>query len=149
MDAFKEIRGIIPPMTTPFTDGGKVDEEALRKDVRYLVEEAGVHGLAVSGSTGEGHTVTLEETRLLTASAIAEAGGRVPVITGIIANSTREAIEKGKAVGDHMLSGAVMNPKAIRELIPDFEAQGFPTEYVCDYAGFWVFHPAGKLSVPI
>ncbi|HZO09367.1 MAG TPA: NAD(P)/FAD-dependent oxidoreductase, partial [Myxococcota bacterium] len=58
-------------------------------------------------------------------------------------------IEKGAAVGDHMLSGAVMNPKAIRELVPDFEQQGFPTEYVCDYAGFWVFHPKGKLSVPV
>jgi len=58
-------------------------------------------------------------------------------------------IEKGAAVGDHMLSGAVMNPKAIRELVPDFAQQGFPTEYVCDYAGFWVFHPKGKLSVPV
>jgi electron-transferring-flavoprotein dehydrogenase len=58
-------------------------------------------------------------------------------------------IEKGAAVGDHMLSGAVMNPKAIRELVPDFEQQGFPTEYVCDYAGFWIFHPKGKLSVPV
>jgi electron-transferring-flavoprotein dehydrogenase len=45
-------------------------------------------------------------------------------------------LEKAKSVGDHMLSGAVMNPKALRELVPDFEAQGFPTEYVCNYAGF-------------
>ena len=58
-------------------------------------------------------------------------------------------LEKGAAVGDHMLSGAVMNPKTIRELVPDFEAQGFPTEYVCDYAGFWLFHPKGKISSPI
>jgi electron-transferring-flavoprotein dehydrogenase len=58
-------------------------------------------------------------------------------------------LEKSANVGDHMLSGAVMNPRAIRELVPDFEAQGFPTEHVCDYAGFWVFHPKGKLSVPI
>jgi hypothetical protein len=42
-----------------------------------------------------------------------------------------------------------MNPKAIRELIPDFEQQGFPTEYVCNYAGFWLFHPKGKLAVPV
>ena len=41
-------------------------------------------------------------------------------------------IEKGAEVGDHMLSGAVMNPRAIRELMPDFQEQGFPTEYVCD-----------------
>jgi electron-transferring-flavoprotein dehydrogenase len=57
-------------------------------------------------------------------------------------------LEKGASVGDHMLSGAVMNPKALRELVPDFEAQGFPTEYVCTYAGFWMFHPKGKLSLP-
>jgi electron-transferring-flavoprotein dehydrogenase len=58
-------------------------------------------------------------------------------------------IEKGANVGDHMLSGAVMNPKALRELVPDFEQQGFPTEHVCDYAGFWLFHPKGKLDVPV
>jgi len=58
-------------------------------------------------------------------------------------------LEKGASVGDHMLSGAVMNPKALRELVPDFEQQGFPTEYVCSYAGFWIFHPKGKLNVPI
>src|SRR5262249_49788293 len=58
-------------------------------------------------------------------------------------------LEKGASVGDHMLSGAVMNPKAIRELVPDFQQQGFPTEHVCDYAGFWIYHPKGKLSVPV
>jgi electron-transferring-flavoprotein dehydrogenase len=58
-------------------------------------------------------------------------------------------IEKSASVGDHMLSGAVMNPKAIQELVPDFEQQGFPTEYICDYAGFWLFHPRGKLNIPI
>jgi electron-transferring-flavoprotein dehydrogenase len=58
-------------------------------------------------------------------------------------------LEKGAAVGDHMLSGACMNPKAIRELVPDFEQQGFPTEYVCDYAGFWMFHPKGVIRSPI
>jgi electron-transferring-flavoprotein dehydrogenase len=58
-------------------------------------------------------------------------------------------LEKSASVGDHMLSGACMNPKALRELVPDFEQQGFPTEYVCTYAGFWMFHPKGKLSLPV
>ena len=57
-------------------------------------------------------------------------------------------LEKGAAIGDHMLSGAVMNPMGIRELVPDFVEEGFPTEYVCDYAGFWIFHPKGKISAP-
>src|ERR687885_1141485 len=37
-------------------------------------------------------------------------------------------IEKGASVGAHILSGAVMDPRALRELIPDFEAQGAPLE---------------------
>src|SRR5919109_790650 len=37
-------------------------------------------------------------------------------------------IEKGATVGAHILSGSVMDPKALRELIPDFEAQGAPLE---------------------
>ncbi|MFN2598859.1 MAG: 4Fe-4S dicluster domain-containing protein [Pyrinomonadaceae bacterium] len=37
-------------------------------------------------------------------------------------------IEKGAYVGAHILSGAVMDPKALRELIPDFESQGAPLE---------------------
>src|SRR4051794_4959657 len=38
------------------------------------------------------------------------------------------AIEKGAAVGSHILSGAVMDPKALRELIPNFEEAGAPLE---------------------
>ncbi len=37
-------------------------------------------------------------------------------------------IEKGAYVGAHILSGAVMDPRALKELIPDFEAQGAPIE---------------------
>ncbi len=37
-------------------------------------------------------------------------------------------IEKGASVGAHILSGAVMDPKALRELIPDFVEQGAPLE---------------------
>ena len=39
-------------------------------------------------------------------------------------------IEKGASVGAHILSGAVMDPKALRELLPDFEEQGAPIEAV-------------------
>src|SRR5256714_10384592 len=37
-------------------------------------------------------------------------------------------IEKGASVGAHILSGAVMDPKALAELIPDFIEQGAPVE---------------------
>ncbi len=37
-------------------------------------------------------------------------------------------IEKGASVGAHILSGSVMDPRALRELIPDFIEQGAPLE---------------------
>src|SRR6266576_3715818 len=37
-------------------------------------------------------------------------------------------IEKGATVGAHILSGAVMDPKALKELMPDFVEQGAPLE---------------------
>jgi len=39
-------------MTTPFDAAGRVDADAFRADLRYLIETAKVHGLAVCDSTG-------------------------------------------------------------------------------------------------
>ena len=98
MTAFgpEAIRGIVPPMTTPFSASGAIDEAAFRAEARFLLE-AGVHGLAVGGSTGEGHALSTEEVRRLTEIAIEEAHGRVPVVAGIIVDSTRQAIKRGGA----------------------------------------------------
>ena len=90
----KDIYGIAPPVITPFDSNEELDEAALRRDVRFLIEKAGVHGLAVGGSTGEGHTLSTQELRTSVAAAIEEAHGRVPIIAGIIADSTRQAIER-------------------------------------------------------
>ena len=49
------IEGIVPPMATPFAEDESIDEAALRAEVEYLISSAGVHGVAVGGSTGEGH----------------------------------------------------------------------------------------------
>ena len=37
-------------------------------------------------------------------------------------------LEKASEIGAHCLSGAVLDPRALRELVPDFEAQGAPLE---------------------
>lgn len=96
----EQIRGIIPPIVTPFREDGSLDEELHRREVRYMVETAGVHGLAVCGSTGEGHTLSTEECRSLVAWTMEEVDGRIPVIAGVIAESTRAAIERGNALKD-------------------------------------------------
>ena len=90
------IRGITPPMTTPFTETGAIDEAAFRAETRFLLD-AGVHGLAVGGSSGEGHALSTDEVCRLTELAVEEADGKVPVIAGIIVDSTQQAIERGSA----------------------------------------------------
>src|SRR5215510_13501506 len=58
-------------------------------------------------------------------------------------------IEKGAAVGSHILSGAVMDPKALRELIPDFESQGAPLESPVNEDHFLYLTPKLALRSPI
>ena len=85
---FENITGIIPPMVTPFDAEGRVDEALHRADVRALLA-AGVHGLAVCGSTGEGHAVTTEETRAITSATVEEAAGRYPSLPALSPTAPR------------------------------------------------------------
>ena len=101
--------GIIPPMTTPFDGAGELDEGAVRAQTRWLIE-AGVHGLAAGGSTGEGHALDQDELRRLVATVADEAAGRVPVIAGIIVDSTRDAIRRGQAVADLGIAALQVTP---------------------------------------
>ena len=58
-------------------------------------------------------------------------------------------IEKSAEVGDHMLSGACINPRGIKELMPDYLEQGFPLEFVCDKPQTHVFLPNGHFQLPL
>lgn len=104
------IHGIVPPMATPFKADESIDEAALRGEVAFLIEEAGVHGVAVGGSTGEGHTLSTDELRYVVAAAIEAAAGRVPVIAGIIVDSTRQAMEKARALADLDVAALQVTP---------------------------------------
>ncbi|HEX4214101.1 MAG TPA: dihydrodipicolinate synthase family protein [Candidatus Dormibacteraeota bacterium] len=104
-----DLKGVIPPLVTPFDRNEDIDEGAFRDEVRYCLD-AGVHGLTVSGSTGEGHTLTEAESLQLARIAVEEAGGRVPVVSGIIQDSTRAVIRYGKALKDAGVDGLQITP---------------------------------------
>lgn len=104
-----ELEGILPPMVTPFTEDEEVDEEALRAEVRHMLA-AGVDGLTVCGSTGEGHTLTIEESCRISRIAIEETSHRVPIITGIIRDSTRDVIEYGLALKEAGVDALQITP---------------------------------------
>ena len=92
-----ELKGVIAPFTTPFDENGVINLALVKPQVDWLIEN-GVHGLAAGGSTGEGHVLERDEyVELMTATAEA-ISGRVPLIAGIIANSTAEVALRGQSV---------------------------------------------------
>ena len=90
-----EIGGIVPPIPTPFTASGEVDESGFRAVLGFMAA-SGAHGVAVGGSTGEGHALDGAECRRLLEIAVAELGGTIPVVAGIIVDSTRQAIQRAR-----------------------------------------------------
>ncbi len=58
-------------------------------------------------------------------------------------------VEKGPFVGAHILSGAVMDPIAIRELMPDFLAQGCPVDSVVTEDAFWYLTEKKGINSPL
>jgi len=91
------LKGIIAPFTTPFKMDGEIDLTLIKPQVDWLIEN-GVHGLAAGGSTGEGHALSREEYLSVMTETASSLNGRVPLVAGIIANSTSEVIERGKSV---------------------------------------------------
>jgi len=85
--------GVLPALITPFTDDGSaIDTGALTALVDRVIN-AGVGGLVPGGSTGEFTTLTNGERRLLVEVTVEAAAGRVAVVAGTGALSTRETVE--------------------------------------------------------
>lgn len=86
------MEGSLVAIVTPMHEEGGLDLERFRTLIDFHVAE-GTDGIVVVGTTGESPTVDFDEHRLLITTAVERAAGRVPVIAGTGANSTREAID--------------------------------------------------------
>jgi len=86
------IVGSIVALVTPMLGDGNVDYPALRRLIDWHVAE-GTACIGVVGTTGESPTVDVPEHCEIIRVAVEHAAGRVPVMAGAGANSTREAIE--------------------------------------------------------
>jgi 4-hydroxy-tetrahydrodipicolinate synthase len=86
------LTGSLVAIVTPMHEDGSLDLERFRRLLDFHVRE-GTDGIVVVGTTGESPTVDWDEHRLLIKTAVEHVAGRIPVIAGTGANSTREAIE--------------------------------------------------------
>ncbi len=85
-------KGSLVAIVTPMLDDGELDLERFRALIDFHIAH-GSGGIVVVGTTGESPTVDFDEHHLLMQVAVEHARGRVPIIAGTGANSTREAID--------------------------------------------------------
>src|SRR5690242_6747378 len=93
------LTGSIVAIATPLQRGGALDLPALGKLIDFHIAQ-GTAGIVIVGTTGESPTVDFDEHCELIRAAVEFAAGRIPVIAGTGANSTREAVELTRRAKD-------------------------------------------------
>jgi 4-hydroxy-tetrahydrodipicolinate synthase len=115
--AVRQLTGIVPVILVPFDERGDIDEEGLRRIVRFELEE-GVQGIGVNGFASEAYKLTDTE-RLQVARIVAdEVAGDVPLVIGLAPGSVEGALSQAKDL-------APLEPAAMMTLPPStFGIQG-------------------------
>jgi len=119
----KDVVGLLP---TPFLDNGDIDEKGLRNLVDYDMDH-GCHGVGVLAAIGEGYLLSQEKRTEVISIAADQLKGRGPLIVGIAAMGTEDAVNQAKiAEKAGATSFLAFNPQGIRpysnrELIIHYE----------------------------
>lgn len=109
MTGSMELGGVIVPLTTPFAADETIDYDAFSQQVEWMLAE-GVDGVVVGGSTGEGFALDEEEVFALSRRALDVVAGRVPVMTSIMADSSRAAMRRARQLSELPLTGLQVAP---------------------------------------
>ncbi|RDS83797.1 dihydrodipicolinate synthase family protein [Dyella monticola] len=87
--------GVLPAITTPFTADDQVDHAFLAQHAQHMID-TGCRGIVPLGSLGEAATLSFDEKLDILRTLVQALKGRAPVIAGIAALSTREAMKLAK-----------------------------------------------------
>jgi dihydrodipicolinate synthase/N-acetylneuraminate lyase len=108
----KDWAGIFPAITTPFQADLSVDYEIFGAQARWLVE-CGCKGIVALGSLGESPTLTRDEKVEILKQATRSLEGKAPVIAGIAALSTAEAVWLAKEAHRVGVDGLMVLPPQV------------------------------------
>jgi 4-hydroxy-tetrahydrodipicolinate synthase len=114
MSKLTVLEGIIPSPAVVFTDATceTVDYDAYREHMRFLLKHD-ISALCIGGHAGETECLTMDERLNVLRIAQEEAKGRVPVMGGVVADSTWSAIEQTKIQKDHGADAVLVCPPNI------------------------------------
>ncbi len=114
-----KLRGIIPPVVTPFTVDQELDLPRLCEVIDFQISQ-GVHGIFVLGTTGEFYALDENEKQTVMATAVAHVNGRLPLYAGTGAETTREVIRLTKLAEKEGINGvSVITPYFIKPSQPE------------------------------
>lgn len=102
-----EIKGLFTAIITPFDKEGGLDEEGLRSNIDFQIEQ-GVDGIVPVGTTGESATLSEEEHKKVVEISVDQVNDRVLVLAGTGSNNTSEAIDYTKHAKDVGADAALM-----------------------------------------
>ena len=102
-----KFEGIYPPVITPHKNNGDIDYDAFVSMVDYLAT-SGVHGVIVSGTTGEYYSQSTEERNGLVKLAKQTLGDRLPLIVGVGAIRTEDCISYGQVAVENGADAILM-----------------------------------------
>lgn len=91
----RSFRGVFPYLVSPLDNTGEVNDEILARLVDHLVK-SGVHGLTPLGSTGEFAYLNRCQRRRVVKVVLEANAGRVPVVAGVAATATADAVEQAR-----------------------------------------------------
>lgn len=106
MAAPAALHGVYPYLVSPLDDAGRVRRDVLIRLVDHLIE-AGVHGLTPLGSTGEFAYLDTATRLEIVETVVQAARGRVPVIAGVAATTTRAGAALARAVMERGADGVL------------------------------------------
>jgi 4-hydroxy-tetrahydrodipicolinate synthase len=105
----RRFAGITPPLITPLTQDGELDEPAVRRFIDYVLG-GGVHGVVVLGSSGEAALLHPRVRRRMLEVTVEAVNSRVPVIAGTGEPGTALAAETTRAAGEAGAAAAIVVP---------------------------------------
>ena len=108
MDA-TDWRGVIPAITTPFDDALDVDTSALSDHVAWMID-SGCAGIVALGSLGEAPALTTDEKLAIVRLCVAATGGRAPVVAGVSAYTTPDAVQLARDLARAGARGLMVLP---------------------------------------
>jgi 4-hydroxy-tetrahydrodipicolinate synthase len=121
--------GVMPANILPFRSDFSVDEPAYRRHLRWLVDTPGVTGIVANGHAGEVSSLLRPERQRTLALALDEVAGRCPVIAGVYADGTHEAVDLALDAKRQGAAGLLVFPPTLfmwgAQLKPDMPLRHF------------------------